>query len=449
MTQEFDLIVIGAGSGGIASANRAASYGASVALVAAGPLGGTCVNVGCVPKKLLWNSANFAASQELAHSYGFAGERWQFDWSLQKQRRDAYIERLHGRYTEGLHTNGVQLFRGHGRLAGSGQVQVDDTLLRAPKILLATGGSPIWPEIPGAELGIDSDGFFALTKRPQRVSIVGAGYIAVEIAGIFRALGSDVSLVMRRRHFLHNFEPMLREHLLEMMQLQGINLLPQRQVTQLTRESDGLRLHFAQGDYLGGQDAVLWAIGRRPQTGDLGLASVGLETDPEGYIAVDRYQNTAVPGIYAVGDITRAPALTPVAIAAGRRLADRLFGGQSERYLDTSLTPTVVFSHPPIATVGMTELEARERYGDSEVKCYQSRFVPLLRAFAAEPERTAMKLITVGQEEKIVGLHAIGDGVDELLQGFAVALRMGARKRDFDDTIAIHPTSAEEFVTMR
>ncbi len=449
-TQDFDLIVIGGGSGGIASANRAASYGARVALVAQGPLGGTCVNVGCVPKKLFWNAANLAASHELAQSYGFAGDAWDFSWAQLKERRDAYIQRLNGRYAEGLQHNRVQLFRGHGRLLGAKQVSVDgETVLRAPKILLATGGAPIWPEIPGAELGLDSDGFFALEQQPRRVAVVGAGYIAVELAGVFRALGSDVSLVMRRNHFLHGFEPMLREHLMESMQGQGINLLAQRQVARLIRDEDDLRLDFAQGDFLGGLDAVIWAIGRRPQTNDLGLDLVGLERDTDGYIAVDQYQNTAVEDIYALGDITRAPALTPVAIAAGRRLADRLFGGQTERHLDSKLTPTVIFSHPPIATVGLSEIEAREQYGDEQVKCYQSRFVPLLRAFQTEPERTAMKLITVGHDERIVGLHAIGDGVDEMLQGFAVAIRMGARKRDFDDTIAIHPTSAEELVTMR
>ncbi|MEY2341028.1 glutathione-disulfide reductase [Acidithiobacillus sp. IBUN Pt1247-S3] len=446
----FDLIVIGGGSGGIATANRAASYGARVALVAEGPLGGTCVNVGCVPKKLFWNAAHLATSHELTHGYGLTGEAWQFDWAQFKERRDAYIQRLNSRYAEGLNNNKVELFRGHGRLQGKDQVSVDNTtLLKAPKILLATGGTPIWPEIPGAELGIDSDGFFALEQQPRRVAVVGAGYIAVELAGVFRALGSDVSLIMRRNHFLNGFEPMLREHLMEIMQVQGINLLAQRQVTQLRREDRGFCLDFVQGDCLGGLDAVVWAIGRRPLTQDLGLAEAGLQVDSDGYIAVDPYQNTAVDGIYAVGDITRAPALTPVAIAAGRRLADRIFGGQSERHLDSSLTPTVIFSHPPIATVGMSEIEARERYGDEQIKCYQPRFVPLLRAFATEPERTAMKLVTVGHDERIVGLHAIGDGVDEMLQGFAVAIRMGARKQDFDDTIAIHPTSSEEFVTMR
>lgn len=449
-TTDFDFIVIGGGSGGIASANRAASYGARVALVAEGPLGGTCVNVGCVPKKLFWNAAHLATSHELAAGYGFSATPWDFNWGSFKSHRDAYIQRLNGRYAEGLENNRVTLFRGHGRLRGKNQVSVDEkTLLSAAKILLATGGTPIWPEIPGAELGMDSDGFFAHGEQPQRVAVVGAGYIAVELAGVLRSLGSDVSLVMRRNHFLHSFEPMLREHLMEAMQAQGINLLAQRQVRQLRRDANGLCLDFAQGDCHGGLDAVLWAIGRRPQTSDLGLAAADLAADDDGFLAVDKFQNTPVDGIYAVGDITRAPALTPVAIAAGRRLADRLFGGQSERHLDSSLTPTVIFSHPPIATVGMSEIEARERYGDEQVKCYQSRFVPLLRAFQSEPERTAMKLVTVGHEERIVGLHAIGDGVEEMLQGFAVAIRMGARKRDFDDTIAIHPTSSEEFVTLR
>ncbi|MGC9128181.1 MAG: FAD-dependent oxidoreductase, partial [Acidithiobacillus sp.] len=331
------------------------------------------------------------------------------------------------------------------------RVRVDGQLiLQAPHILIATGGEPVRPELPGAELGLDSDGFFALETQPRHVAVVGAGYIAVELAGLLQSLGSRVSLVMRRRHFLNGFDAMLREGLMEAMAGAGITLLPQRQVAGLARDADGLALHFADGESLQGLDTVLWAVGRRPRSRDLNLAEVGVYPDEEGYVPVDRYQNTRVEGIYAVGDVTRAPALTPVAIAAGRRLADRLFGGQPDRYLDSSLTPTVIFSHPPIATVGLTEDEAQEQYGEDSVRVYRSRFTPLLRALDREhPQTTHMKLVTVGAEERIVGLHALGDGVEEMLQGFAVAIRMGARKRDFDDTIAIHPTSAEEFVTMR
>ncbi|MBN2678920.1 glutathione-disulfide reductase [Acidithiobacillus montserratensis] len=447
--QPYDLIVIGGGSGGIATANRAAQYGARTALIAAGPLGGTCVNVGCVPKKIFWNAAHLAEQMRMAEEYGFTAVTPDFHWEQLKARRDAYLHRLNGRYAQGLDGNGVTLLRGHARLRAAHQVEVEGQVLQAPHIVIATGGQPLWPDIPGAELGITSDGFFALEQKPRCVAIVGAGYIAVELAGVLHALGSDVSLVMRRHHFLNDFEPMLSEHLMDAMLHQGINLLAQRQVRALEQQEDGLCLHFQDGDCLGGLDTVIWAIGRQPNSSDLGLEHSDVQKDAQGFIGVDTFQNTTSTGIYALGDVTRAPALTPVAIAAGRRLADRLFNQQADRHLDSSLVPTVIFSHPPIATVGMSETAAREQYGDESVKVYQTRFTPMLRAFSEEPEKTAMKLVTVGREEKIVGLHAIGDGVDEMLQGFAVALRMGACKRDFDDTIAIHPTSAEELVTLR
>jgi glutathione reductase (NADPH) len=449
MTQSYDLIVIGGGSGGIAMANRAARYGARTALVAAGPLGGTCVNVGCVPKKIFWNAAHLAEQMKMAKEYGFDALQPPFHWEYLKRQRDAYIERLHDRYAQGLEGNGVVLIRNHARFSGTHQITAGDAVLDATHILIATGGQPVWPDIPGAELGITSDGFFALETMPRSVAIVGAGYIAVELAGVLHALGSDVSLVMRRNHFLNDFEPVLRENLMDAMLHQGISLLAQRQVREVEKRADGLCLHFQDGDCLGGLETIIWAIGRRPNSTDLGLEQANITTDPQGFIAVDAFQNTETSGIYAVGDVTTGPALTPVAIAAGRRLADRLFDAQTERHLDVHLVPTVIFSHPPIATVGLSAAAAQAQYGEEAVRVYQTTFTPLVRAFSAEPERTTMQLVTVGREEKIVGLHAIGDSVDEMLQGFAVALRMGATKRDFDDTIAIHPTSAEEFVTMR
>lgn len=449
MTSSYDLIVIGGGSGGIATANRAARYGARTALIAAGPLGGTCVNVGCVPKKIFWNAAHLAEQMQMAEEYGFNAITAEFHWERLKKSRDSYIAKLNERYAQGLSSNQINLLQGHARFVTPHRIEVQGKTLSAPHILIATGGQPVWPDIPGANLGITSDGFFELEKKPRCVAVVGAGYIAVELAGVLHALGSEVSLVMRRHHFLHNFEPILREHLMDAMLQQGINLLAQRQVKELEKREDGLCLHFQDGDCLGGLDAVIWAIGRRPNSADLGLEKADIATDSQGFIPVDSFQNTQVPGIYAVGDVTNAPALTPVAIAAGRRLADRLFDGQTERHLDTNLVPTVIFSHPPIATVGLSESAAKELYGEEAVKVYQTQFNPMLRAFSSEPEKTAMKLITVGPEEKIIGLHAIGDGVDEMLQGFAVALRMGATKQDFDDTIAIHPTSSEELVTLR
>lgn len=449
MTQHYDLIVIGGGSGGIAMANRAARYGARTALVAAGPLGGTCVNAGCVPKKIFWNAAHLAGQMKMAEEYGFDTVTPRFHWARLKQQRSAYIARLNERYAQGLDGNGVTQLRGHARFSGARRVDVGNTLLEAEHILIATGGQPVWPDIPGARLGITSDGFFALETAPRRVAVVGAGYIAVELAGVLHGLGSEVSLVMRRNHFLNDFEPMLREHLMDAMLHQGINLLALRQVREVEQRTDGLYLHFHDGDCLGGLDAVIWAIGRRPNSSELGLEQVRISVDTQGFIPVDAYQTTSAPGVYAVGDVTPGPALTPVAIAAGRRLADRLFGGQTDRHLDTHLVPTVIFSHPPIATVGLSEAAAQLQYGEEAVRVYRTTFTPMFRAFSTDPEKTAMQLVTVGPEERIVGLHAIGDAVDEMLQGFAVALRMGATKRDFDDTIAIHPTSAEELVTLR
>ncbi|HEY0633766.1 MAG TPA: FAD-dependent oxidoreductase, partial [Gammaproteobacteria bacterium] len=314
---------------------------------------------------------------------------------------------------------------------------------------ISPGGVPLIPNVPGAEHGITSDGFFALKSQPRRVAIVGAGYIAVELAGLLRALGSEVDLLLRRQHFLASFDAMLRETLMEEMVNDGINILPNINIERVEKGSDGLlTLHCQGGHELTGFDCLIWAIGRAPNTADLNLAAAGVEMDGNGYIPTDKFQNTNVPGIYAVGDVTGRVQLTPVAIAAARRLGDRLFNGQSERHLDYDNIPTVVFSHPPIGTVGLSEDEAREQHGDA-VKVYQTRFTPMYHAVTPHKTRTAMKLVCVGAQEKVVGVHIIGHGADEMLQGFAVAVKMGATKKQFDDTVAIHPSSAEELVTMR
>ncbi len=449
MLGHYDLIVLGGGSGGIATANRAARYGARCALIEPGPLGGTCVNLGCVPKKILWNAAAIQNSVDRAPDYGFPSFSGSLDWMALKSAREAYISRLNDRYGLGLRDNGVELLRGRGCFVDSHHVAVGDHTYEAEHVVVATGGRPLVPNIPGANLGITSDGFFDLTERPQRVAIVGAGYIAVELAGVLNSLGADVSLVLRRKHFLDRFDTLLREGLMNAMMHSGIDILTHRQVTEARKDPSGLSLIARDGETLSGLDSIIWAIGRAPRSGDLGLAAAGIGTDSDGYILVDDHQNTSAPGVYALGDVSSRIALTPVAIAAGRRLADRLFGGMTDRHLDYSQIPTVVFSHPPLGTVGLTEEEAREQHGDDGIKVYRTEFTPLVNAFAKEPDKTAMKLITVGRNERIVGLHIIGEGADEMLQGFAVALRLGATKRDFDDTLAIHPTSAEELVTMR
>jgi glutathione reductase (NADPH) len=448
--QRYDLIVMGGGSGGLACAQRAAQYGARALVVESARLGGTCVNVGCVPKKVMWNAAQIAHAAHDAAEYGFDLSLAGHDWAALKQRRDAYVLRLNGIYERNLASRKVDLVRGRGTLAGAGRVMVDGVEYSAPHVVVATGGRPSVPAIPGAGLGITSDGFFELEERPRRVAIVGSGYIAVELAGVFSALGSEVSFVIRQDRVLRSFDTMLSDGLMKIMRDEGITFETQAVPAALRRDPAGaLRLGTEDGRELGPFDAVIWAIGRDPATDGIGLEQAGVELDARGQVVVDRYQTTRVAGLHAIGDITGHALLTPVAIAAGRRLSDRLFGGMADRHLDYSNIATVVFSHPPIGTVGLTEAEAIERHGAAEVKVYTSGFVPMYHALTTRKPRAEMKLVTVGRDEKIVGCHVIGAGADEMLQGFAVAVKMGATKRDFDDTVAIHPTSAEEFVTMR
>jgi glutathione reductase (NADPH) len=445
---EFDLIVIGGGSGGLAGAQRAAGYGARVVLLEPKPLGGTCVNVGCVPKKIMWNAAELAQGMAAAPAYGLDLERKGHDFGRLKRARDAYIGRLNGIYADNLAQRKIRHIVAAGTITAPGEVTAaDGQRFRAPHILIATGGRPVWPDIPGAELGIDSDGFFALDALPRKVAIVGGGYVAVELAGVFRALGSQVSVFLRGDQLLRNFDAILSEGLHEHWAASGIELLTRAEPTALER-GDGLTLVTDSAGRHAGFDAVVWAIGRKPMTDGLGIETVGVQLTADGDIAVDDFQNTSTSGIYAIGDVTGRAALTPVAIAAARRLADRLFGGQPDRKLRYELIPSVVFSHPPIGTVGLTEAEARKRHGDA-VRIYQTSFVGLFNSLTQDKPRTAMKLVCVGDDERVIGCHIIGAGADEMLQGFAVAMTTGACKRDFDDTIAIHPTSAEELVTMR
>ncbi|WP_068635315.1 glutathione-disulfide reductase [Thauera butanivorans] len=445
--KQYDYIAIGGGSGGVASARRAAEYGARVLLVEAARLGGTCVNVGCVPKKVMWYASNIAQTLRDASGYGFDAPARRFDWNTLKARRDAYIARLNGIYANMLDTAGVDVVEGFARFVDAHTIEVDGQRYSAPHIVIATGGRPAVPDIAGAELGIDSDGFFALDRQPRRVAVVGAGYIAVELAGVFNGLGTQVDMLVRGPHLLRPFDAMLRDELAEQMQASGVRLNFGVQPEAVSRQADGsLRIACGDGKVFEA-DALVWATGRRPNTDRLNLAAAGLAADDKGVIHTDAFQNTTAPGIYAIGDITGQAELTPVAIAAGRKLAARLFLNQPDSRLDYDCIPTVIFSHPPIGTVGLTEDEARKRF--AEVKVYTTRFTAMYHALTEHRPRTAMKLVCEGADERIVGLHAIGDGADEMLQGFAVAVRMGARKADFDRTIAIHPTSAEELVTLR
>ncbi|WP_312632759.1 glutathione-disulfide reductase [Pseudescherichia sp.] len=450
MTKHYDYIAIGGGSGGIASINRAAMYGQKCALIEAKELGGTCVNVGCVPKKVMWHASQIAEAVNLyGPDYGFDATINNFDWQRLVASRTAYIDRIHSSYENVLGKNNVDVIRGFARFVNAKTVEVNGETLTADHILIATGGRPSYPDIPGAEHGIDSDGFFELTALPKRVAVVGAGYIAVELAGVLHGLGAETHLFVRKHAPLRSFDPLIVETLVETIMADGPSLHTHATPKAVVKNSDGsltLELEDGRSETV---DCLIWAIGREPANDTFNLEATGVKTNAKGHIIVDKFQNTNVSGIYAVGDNTGAVELTPVAVAAGRRLSERLFNNKPDEHLDYSNIPTVVFSHPPIGTVGLTEPQAREQYGDDQVKVYTSSFTAMYTAVTLHRQACRMKLVCVGPEEKIVGIHGIGQGMDEILQGFAVALKMGATKKDFDNTVAIHPTAAEEFVTMR
>jgi glutathione reductase (NADPH) len=448
LSQHFDLVAVGGGSGGLAVGQRAAEYGARSAVVGSGPLGGRCFNVVCVPKKVMWNAAHIAHAAADAADYGFDIDLRGHDWRGLKCSRDAYVERLNGIYRSNLARRGVTLLEGRATLTGPNSIDIAGESITADHIVIATGGYPEVPDVPGADLGITSDGFFALEDRPGRIVIAGSGYVAVELAGVFAALGSQVTLLARRDSVLRSFDLMLQEVLMEEMANAGIEVVTGAVPVAVSGDPGHVTVGTADGRSFSDHDCLLWAVGRLPATRGLGLETAGVALDERGFIPTDEFQATNVPSIYAIGDVTGREALTPVAIAAGRRLADRLFGGMPDRCLDYENIATVIFTHPPIGTVGLTEDEARRAYGDA-IKVYTSRFVGLYNSMTRIKTGAAMKLITAGAEERIVGCHVIGHGADEMMQGFAVAIRMGATKADFDDTVAIHPTSAEELVTMR
>jgi glutathione reductase (NADPH) len=477
---EYDLVIIGGGSGGSATAKRAVGYGAKVCIIDRGVqrdasgkrigagIGGTCVNVGCVPKKLMWLAA---FHRELIHgptatAAGFSitgvdPAAVGFDWAGMKAKRDAEVARLNVIYESGWTKAGCKVIVGHATVAAKDTVKValpdgSEQTLRTKHILIAVGGVPLPLPVKGGDLAIDSDGFFDLEAAPKKCLVIGAGYIAVEMAGILNALGTDTSLMFRGATLLrHGFDQFLVDTLMEELQAHGPRLLGTTEPTELVREADGTITAICTGPdgaevRHGGFDVVLSAIGRQTCAGGLGLEQIGVRLSREGFVEVDEFQRTALgDSVLAVGDVTVGIQLTPVAIAAGRRLADRLFGGEPRARLEYETVPTVVFSHPPIGTIGLTQAQAEAKFGKDNVSTKSARFYSMLYTFndAGHKMRTGLKLVLAGPEEKVVGLHMIGPNSDEMLQGFSVAVKMGATRRDFEAVVAIHPTISEEMVT--
>lgn len=450
MVKEYDYIVIGGGSGGIASANRAAMHGAKVILFEGKEVGGTCVNVGCVPKKVMWYGAQVAETlHRYAGEYGFDVTINKFDFATLKANRQAYIDRIHGSYERGFDSNGVERVYEYAKFVDPHTVEVAGERYTAPHILIATGGHALYPNIPGSEYGITSDGFFELDEVPKRTAVIGAGYIAVEVAGVLNALGSDTHLFVRKDSPLRTFDKDIVDVLVDEMAKSGPTLHTHANATEVVKNADdSLTISFDNGETIT-VDCLIWAIGRAANTSGFGLEKTGVKLTEKGTIYSDEFENTSVPGIYALGDVTGKLDLTPVAVKAGRQLSERLFNNKADAKLDYTDVATVVFSHPVIGSVGLTEEKAVAKYGAENIKVYKSSFTPMYTALGDNRQPSTMKLVTLGEDEKIIGLHGIGYGVDEMIQGFSVAIKMGATKADFDNTVAIHPTGSEEFVTMR
>ena len=450
MVKEYDYIVIGGGSGGIASANRAAMHGAKVILFEGKEVGGTCVNVGCVPKKVMWYGAQVAETlHRYAGEYGFDVTINKFDFATLKANRQAYIDRIHGSYERGFDSNGVERVYEYARFVDPHTVEVAGERYTAPHILIATGGHALYPNIPGSEYGITSDGFFELDEVPKRTAVIGAGYIAVEVAGVLNALGSDTHLFVRKDRPLRTFDKDIVDVLVDEMAKSGPTLHTHANATEVVKNTDdSLTISFDNGETIT-VDCLIWTIGRAANTSGFGLEKTGVKLTEKGTIYSDEFENTSVPGIYALGDVTGKLDLTPVAVKAGRQLSERLFNNKADAKLDYTDVATVVFSHPVIGSVGLTEEKAIAKYGEENITVYKSSFTPMYTALGENRQPSTMKLVTLGEDEKIIGLHGIGYGVDEMIQGFSVAIKMGATKADFDNTVAIHPTGSEEFVTMR
>lgn len=451
MNYDFDLFVIGAGSGGIATARRAAQYGAKVGIVESDRLGGTCVNRGCVPKKLMVYASHFPAGFEESAGYGWTTGKSSFDWSKMITAVNDEVDRLNGIYRRMLDNSQVKVYRGYGKFIDSHTVEIGEQKITAEKILIAVGGKPVKPDdIPGVEHAITSREIFQVKEQPKRIVIIGGGYIGVEFACILNGLGTEVTMVIRGDKILRGFDDDLRTEIQDGMERHGIRILTNKPELSIAKKNSGLEITIPNND--GTQETIvadaasLAATGRKPDLENLGLENTKVEV-LNGAVAVDQYNKTAEDHIYAVGDCTDRINLTPVAINEGRVFADVHFGGKS-RKMSYENIPTAVFSTPEAATVGLTEAEARAKYGGA-VKVYRSKFRPMYYTLPGKQEKTLMKLIVNTTTDKVIGAHMVGDSAAEIIQGVAIAVKMGATKADFDATVGIHPSSAEEFVTMR
>lgn len=448
MSYDFDLFVIGAGSGGIATARRAAEYGAKVGIAEVDRLGGTCVNRGCVPKKLMVYSSHFSDLFRDAVGYGWSPVESEFDWPKLIRVVNDEVTRLNGIYQRMLDKSNVEVFEGYAKFVDSHTVQIGDRTLTAEKMLIAVGGKPIKPDIPGMEHAITSNEIFHLKEQPKQAVVLGGGYIGVEFACILKGLGSEVTVIIRRDKILRGFDDDIRAEIQEGMQRHGIRFLTNTNVTSIEQLDNGkLKLNLDGEEETAIADAIsLAATGRKPNLEGLGLENTEVKTH-NGAVVADSYNQTDDPSIFAVGDCIDRINLTPVAINEGRVLADTHFGGKS-RQMSYENVPTALFTTPEAATVGLTEAEAREKYGDA-VKVFRSKFRPMYHTLGGREEKTLMKLIVDSDTDRVLGAHMVGENAAEIIQGVAIAVKMGARKADFDATVGIHPSSAEEFVTMR
>ncbi len=449
MKQHFDYIVIGGGSGGSATANRAAQYGAKVAIVEEKDFGGTCVNRGCVPKKIFWYASDIRRTLvKESGNYGYNLGDWNFDFKTLRESQQGYVTRARNSFESGLENNGVTKLLGKAQFKDGHTIIVEGEEYTADHITIASGAHPNPCKLPGAELVEYSDDFFTWEELPKTLAIIGGGYIGTELSGFLAGMGVETHLLVRKNRILRKFDPFITDAVTEELEKGGVNIHFNTSSKSFKRVDGGIEITF-EDDTTAVFEKVLWVAGVKPNIEGLGLENTKVEVDEKGRIVSDAFECTTEDGVYAIGDVTGKLDLTPVAIAAGRRLSDRLFGGKKDAHLDYDNVPTVVFSHPPMGTVGLTLKDAQEKYGENAIKSYTSSFTDMRSSVSGHPQQCKMLLVCAGEDEKIVGVHAMGLGVDEMMQGFGVAVKMGATKADFDSTVAIHPTSAEEMVTMR